>query len=75
MLSAVGGFDPIWVYTAVLMAALPPALNAYIMGRQYETYVAQASAGILVGTIASVATVTAMLYLVRHGMIVPDLLH
>src|SRR5690606_32440099 len=46
MLSAVGGFDPVWVYTALLMAALPPALNAYVMARQYEVYVAHASAGI-----------------------------
>jgi predicted permease len=73
MLSAIGGFDPVWVYTAILMAALPPALNAYIMGRQYNAYIAQASAGILVGTIASIATVTGMLFLVQHGMVDPDL--
>jgi predicted permease len=72
MLSAVGGFDPVWIYTAILMAALPPALNAYIMGRQYNAYIAQSSAGILVGTIASIATVTGMLFLVQHGMIDPD---
>lgn len=27
LFSAIGGFDRIWVFTAVLMAALPPALN------------------------------------------------
>jgi predicted permease len=75
VLSAIGGFDPDWVYTAILMAALPPALNAYIMGRQYNAYIAQSSAGILVGTITSIATVTGMLFLVQRGMIDPDLFH
>jgi malonate transporter len=75
MLSSIGGFDPVWVYTAVLMAALPPALNAYIMARQYEAYIAQASAGILVGTVTSIVTVTGLLYLIRQGMIVPNLFH
>jgi malonate transporter and related proteins len=73
MLSAISGFDPVWVYTAVLMAALPPALNAYIMARQYEAYIAQASAGVLVGTVTSIVTVTGLLYLIRQGMIVPNL--
>jgi predicted permease len=75
MLSAIGGFAPVWIYTAVLMAALPSALNAYIMARQYEVYIQQASGGILVATITSIITVTGLLYLIQHGMIVPDLFH
>lgn len=75
VLSAFGGFDPIWVYTGVLMASLPPALNAYVMARQYHAYIAHASGGILVGTITSIVTVTGLLYLIQHGMIVPDLFH
>jgi predicted permease len=75
LLSAIGGFEPVWVYTAVLMAALPPALNAYVMARQYEVYVAQASAGILIGTLASIVTVTGLLYMIQHDMIAPDLFH
>jgi predicted permease len=73
LFSAVGGFEPVWIYTAVLMAALPPALNAYVMARQYEVYIAQSSAGILVGTLASIVTVTALLYMIQHGMIAPNL--
>jgi hypothetical protein len=73
LLSAFGGFDPVWVYTAVLMAALPPALNAYIMARQYEAYIAYASGGILVGTITSIVTVTGALYLVKNGLLAPNL--
>lgn len=29
----VSGFDPIWVATAIIMAALPPAANVYVMAR------------------------------------------
>jgi len=73
LLSLVGGFDPVWVYTAVLMAALPPALNAFIMAKQYDVYVPQSSAGILVGTLASVVTVTALLYLIQNRLLAPNL--
>lgn len=73
LLSAFGGFEPAWVYTAVLMAALPPALNAYVMARQFDVYIAQSSAGILVGTLASIVTVTLLLYMIQHGMIAHNL--
>jgi malonate transporter len=75
LLSAVGGFEPVWVYTALLMASLPPALNAYVMARQYDVYIAQSSAGILIGTLASIVTVTALLYMIQHGMIAANLFH
>ena len=74
VLTTVGGFEPVWVATAVLMASLPPALNAFIMAKQYETYVAGASGGVLIGTVVSVATVTAMLYAVQHDMLPHGLL-
>lgn len=64
---AVGGFDPIWVATAVLMAALPPALNVFVMASQYRSYVESASTTILVGTIASFVSLTALLALVVGG--------
>jgi predicted permease len=69
VLSLVGGFEPVWVATAVLMAGLPPALNAFIMAKQYDTYVEAASGGVLVGTMVSVLTVTALLYAVQHDML------
>lgn len=74
-LTLVGGFEPVWLATAVLMASLPPALNAFIMAKQYGTYVAGASSGVLIGTVVSVATVTAMLYAVQHDMLPHGLLH
>ena len=39
LLTALGPFDPNWVATAVLMAALPPALNVFVLARQYEAWV------------------------------------
>lgn len=68
-LAALGGFTPTWVYTAVLMASLPPALNCYVMARQYNVYLEQSSNGILLGTIASVLTVTALLYLIERKLL------
>jgi len=69
LLSLVGGFDQIWVYTAILMASLPTALNAFVMAKQYNVYVQQSSGGILISTIASVLTVTTLMYLVQHRML------
>ena len=43
MLMALGPFDPSWAATAVLMAALPPALNVFVLARQYESWVEPAS--------------------------------
>jgi predicted permease len=69
LLTLFGPFDPVWVYTAVLMAALPPALNVFIMARQYDTWVAQASGSVLFGTFVSVLTLTSVMYLVKTGML------
>ncbi len=52
---------------AVLMAALPPALNVFVLAQQYGVYVQRASAGILAGTVVSVATVTALIVLLKTG--------
>ena len=67
VLSLLGGFDRVWILTATLMAALPPALNVYVMARQYETYVERASSGVLVGTLVSTVTVTGMLWLIAEN--------
>jgi len=56
LLSLLGPFTEVWVYTAVLMAALPPALNVFITARQYGVWVEQASSSVLLGTLVSVAT-------------------
>jgi malonate transporter and related proteins len=73
LLSAFGPFDRTWVYTAVLMAALPPALNVFILARQYDTYVREASGAVLLGTFASVATLTMVMWLVQTQTLPFDL--
>ncbi len=67
--SALGPFSDHWMETAVLMASLPPALNCFVLARQYRVYMEQASAGVLVGTVLSVATVTGLLYLIQQKLL------
>jgi predicted permease len=67
LLIALGPFDPIWTAAAVLMAALPPALTAYVFARQYGIWIEQASSAILLGTLASVPTLIAVMWLVQSG--------
>lgn len=68
-LSWIGGFDRLWVETAVLMASLPPAATIYVLAVQYDIYVHRASSAILIGTAVSVFTVTGVLYLVTHDLL------
>jgi len=69
LVSAISGteFSRTWVYTAVLMAALPPALNVFVMARQYDTWVEQASGSVLFGTLASVLTLVTVMWLVQRN--------
>jgi predicted permease len=67
LLSALGPLPQSWVYTAVLMSALPPALNVFILARQYDTWVSQASGSVLLGTLMSVMTLTTVMWLVKTG--------
>lgn len=73
ILSVVGNFDPTWVYAAVLLAALPTATNVFVIAQQYGVWVQRASASILLTTCLSVATLTGLLYLIKSGMLPPDL--
>jgi malonate transporter len=73
VLSWIGDFGREWVFTAVLMAALPPALNVFVIANQYQTYVERASTAILLGTLVSVGTVTALLVLMVADKIPYDL--
>ncbi len=71
LLSLFGPFELTWVYTAVLMAALPPALNVFVFARQYDSWVAQASGAVLVGTLVSVITLTSVMWMVKTGTLPP----
>jgi malonate transporter and related proteins len=67
LLSLFGPIDQIWVSTAVLMAALPPALNVFVFARQYDAWVEQASSAVLIGTLVSVVTLTSVMWMVKSG--------
>jgi malonate transporter and related proteins len=71
LLSLFGPFQHYWIETAVLMAALPPALNVFIFARQYDVWVEQASSAVMVGTLASVVTLTTVMWLVKSGSLPP----
>ena len=71
LMSLFGPFDQIWVYTAVLMAALPPALNVFVFARQYDVWVEQASSAVLIGTLVSVVTLTSVMWMVKTGTLPP----
>lgn len=73
VLSLTGNFDPLWVYTAVLLAALPTATNVFVIGQQYGVWQERASATILITTVLSVVTVSALLYGITTGGLPPDL--
>ena len=73
LLSIIGDFPPMWVYAGMVMAALPPALNIFVISTQYGVGVERASASILVGTITSMVTLTAFLWLIREGYMPHDL--
>ncbi|MBI2717049.1 MAG: AEC family transporter [Rhizobiales bacterium] len=73
LLSLFGPFEQSWVYSAVLMAALPPALNVFVFSRQYDSWVEQASSAVLVGTLVSVVTLTSVMWMVKTGTL-PQLL-
>ncbi len=73
VLSWIGNFSPVWTFSAVLLAALPTATNVFVIAQQYEVWVQRASASVLITTCLSVVTVTGLLYMIRSGMLPPDL--
>jgi predicted permease len=75
LLSLLGRFEEKWVYTAVLMAALPPALNVFVFARQYDSWVEEASSSVLFGTAISVVTLTTVMWLVKTGQLPVNLFH
>lgn len=72
-MSLAGNFDPIWIYTAVLLASLPTATNVFVIAQQYSTWVERASATVLITTVSSVFTVSGLLFLITSGTLPPDL--
>lgn len=53
--------DDIWAKSAVLLAALPTAATAFVVAQQYDMFLQRASATVLVSTLISAVTVSALL--------------
>ena len=68
-LTLVGGFEPVWVYAAVLLAALPTATNVFVLGQLYHVWQERASATILITTALSVVTVSMFLIAIKSGFL------
>ncbi|HEU0083696.1 MAG TPA: AEC family transporter [Bradyrhizobium sp.] len=70
LMSLFGPFTPEWAVTAVLMASLPPALNVFVIARQFDSWIEPASVAVLIGTFASVVTLTTVMWLITSGRLV-----
>ncbi len=73
VLSWIGNFSETWIFSAVLLAALPTATNVFVIAQQYHVWIERASASVLLTTCMSIATVTALLWLIKSGTLPPDL--
>jgi malonate transporter and related proteins len=62
-----GPFPQPWGTTAVLMASLPPALNVFVIARQNDAWIEPASVAVMIGTFASVVTLTGVMWLIQTG--------
>ena len=69
LLSLTGDFGREWTFTAMLMAALPQALNVFVLANQYQAYVERSSTLILASTLTSVITLTGLLWLISTDAI------
>jgi malonate transporter len=72
-MSGFGNFPAVWVETALLLSALPTATNVFVIAQQYGIWHERASATVLITTVVSVLTVSALLYLLKSGALPIDL--
>ena len=73
LLGWIGDFPPIWVYSAVLVAALPAAPEVIAHARTYGAIESRAGQFVLAITALSVVTLTALVYLIGNRILPPDL--
>lgn len=69
VVSQVPDLPPVWLHTAVLMAALPAATNVFVIAQSYDVWKERASSAVVISTLLSIVTVTGFLYLVQEGMV------
>jgi predicted permease len=57
------GLEGLWVAVAVTMAAMPSGINVYLFGARYDAAPGVAARTVLLSTLFSVGTLSALLYL------------
>ncbi len=67
LLTGFGSFPPIFVKTAVLLAALPAAANVFVIAQQYNVWQERASSAVIISTFISVFTLPIVLYALKNG--------
>ncbi len=73
LLGWVGDFPPVWVYSAVLIAALPAAPEVIGIARNYSALDGRAGQFVLAITALSIVTLTALVYLIGNRILPADL--
>jgi len=58
------GLEPMWVATAVMVAALPIGINPFLFSQRYGVEVATVTSAVFLSTVMAVVTVTAWLWVV-----------
>ncbi|MFK7892204.1 MAG: AEC family transporter [Granulosicoccus sp.] len=69
LLKQIPDLDPVWLYSAVLLAALPCATNVFVIAQHYQVWEQRASSAVVIATVLSILTVTSYLYLATSNMI------
>ena len=69
LVAPLDGVDPLWLHSAMLLAALPTATNVFVIAQQYGVWEERASSTVVLSTAASIVTVTLFLWLVREGLL------
>ena len=62
--------DPIWLYSAVLLATLPTATNVFVIAQQYQVWQERASSAVVISTLFAMLSVTGFLYMVQSGWLI-----
>jgi predicted permease len=58
---------PLWAKVAILLAAMPVGVNVYLFGVRYDAGQAESATAILLSSILSVATLSAVLVWLEDG--------
>ena len=67
--SLFGDVPFLWTEAAVMMAAMPPALNVFTVARQHQRWIEQASSSVLIGTVTSIVTLIVLIWLIKSGLL------